>query len=226
MTELSPSNEELSSWGLKEIIEKERIKDDLLKDQADSKKTDQEIISLFASIHDINTQEAFDAYRKKFGLSNEELMKVAKRSVRWLELCEKRFKNKAATLFLQKKASLDKVNYSLLFFEDEALAGEMFVRIKESECSVDDALKQTSPSPSGLKTGRVGPVALGEMPAALAELMRVSQPGQLWPPKQIEGGWVIVRHEKLWPAVFNRYERIRILLELGDNWIVDHRQKV
>ena len=127
--------------------------------------------------------------------------------------------------FLQKKSSLDKVNYSLLFFEDEALAGEIFVRIKEVECSLDDALKQSSQGPPGLSTGRVGPVALGEMPSALAELMRVSQPGQLWPPKQIEGGWVIVRHEKLWPAVFNRYERLRLLLELGDIWITDQRKK-
>ena len=225
MDELNPSNEELSSWGLRETVEKERIKDDLLKDQEDSQKPEQEIISLFASMHDINTQESFDAYRKKFGLGNEELLVVARRSARWVELCEKRFKNKAATLFLQKKSSLDKVSYSLLFFEDEALAGEIFVRIKEAECSLDDALKQSSQGPPGLSTGRVGPVALGEMPSALAELMRVSQPGQLWPPKQIEGGWVIVRHEKLWPAVFNRYERLRLLLELGDMWITDQRKK-
>ena len=224
MEQLNPSNEELLSWGLREIIEKERIKDNLLKHQEESEKNDQEIISLFAAMNDINTQESFDAYRSKFGLGNDELLTVAKRSVKWLELCEKRYKNKAATLFLQKKSSLDKVNYSLLFFEDEALAGEIFVRIKESECSIDDALKQSSQGPPGLNTGRVGPVALGEMPAALAELMRVSQPGQLWPPKQIEGGWVIVRHEKLWPAVFNRYERLRLLLELGDMWISDQQK--
>ena len=91
MDELNPSNEELSSWGLRETVEKERIKDDLLKDQENSQKTEQEIISLFASIHDINTQESFDAYRKKFGLDNEELLAVARRSARWVELCEKRF---------------------------------------------------------------------------------------------------------------------------------------
>ena len=107
MNQLNPSNEELSSWGLREIVEKERIKDDLLKDQEESEKTDQEIISLFASMNDINTQESFDVYRKKFGLGNEVLLAVARRSSRWVELCEKRFKNKAATLFLQKKSSLE-----------------------------------------------------------------------------------------------------------------------
>ena len=223
MKELAPTDNELIQWGLKEVIQRERVKDQLMENELETEKSDAEVINMFASMNDLNTQESFNQYCKKQGLQEEALLLTAKRSVKWFELCEKKFKHKAATLFLKKKASLDKVSYSLLFFEDEALAAEMFVRIKEGECSIDDALRQSSTGPVGLKTGRVSPVALGDMPAGLAEIMRVSQPGQLWPPKAIEGGWVIVRHEKLWPAVFNRYERIHLLLELGDNWIAEQQ---
>ena len=56
---------------------------------------------------------------------------------------------------------------------------------------------------------------------ALAELLRISQPKQLWPPIKVEQGWAIVKNEKLWPAVFNKEEKTKLLIELGDNWIAE-----
>ena len=85
-----------------------------MENEEETEKSDTEVINMFASMNDLNTRESFNQYCKKQGLKEEALLQTAKRSVKWLELCEKKFKHKAATLFLKKKASLDKVSYSLL----------------------------------------------------------------------------------------------------------------
>ena len=113
----------------------------------------------------------------------------------------------------------------MIWIEDEALANEVFVRIKEGECSVDEAILMSTNPPQGLKIGRVGPVELRKLPDALAELLRVSQPKQVWPPIKIENGWAIVKNEKLWPAVFNKEEKCRILLDIGEQWISEEIRK-
>lgn len=57
---------------------------------------------------------------------------------------------------------------------------------------------------------------LAELPEGLAELLRVSRPGQLWPPKPIQQGWLIVQLDQSQPAVLDQSLRRRLLLEMGE----------
>ena len=157
----------------------------------------------------------------KENLDRSSLLARAQRHAKWIKICEQKYKNQAATIFLKNKAKLDKVSYSMIWIEDEALANEVFVRIKEGECSIDDAILMSTNPPQGLAIGRVGPVKLLELPDALAELLRISQPKQVWPPIKVEKGWAIVKNEKLWPAVFNKEEKSKLLIELGEKWIAE-----
>jgi hypothetical protein len=59
----------------------------------------------------------------------------------------------------------------------------------------------------------------------LAELLRVSDPGQVWPPQRAEDGWVIVQLEELQPSVFNQALKREFALELGDRWLQECIQK-
>ena len=56
-------------------------------------------------------------------------------------------------------------------------------------------------------------------------MLRISQPKQVWPPIKIENGWGIVISEKLWPAVFNKEERLKILSELGEELLAEELKK-
>ena len=128
--------------------------------------------------------------------------------------------NQAATIFLKTRQNEIKC-YSLIWIEDEALANEVFVRIKEGECRIDDAILMSTNPPQGLAiwSGRTGKIF--ELPDALAELLRISQPKQVWPPIKVQKGWAIVKNEKLWPAVFNKEEKFKLLIELGEQWIAE-----
>ena len=187
----------------------------------ESDSPEEELIQFYLKNNSINTQEELARWMLKENLDKSSLLARAQRHAKWIRICEKKYKNQAATIFLKNKAKLDKVSYSMIWIEDEALANEVFVRIKEGECSIDDAILMSTNPPQGLAIGRIGPVKLLELPDALAELLRISQPKQLWPPIKVEQGWAIVKNEKLWPAVFNKEEKSKLLIELGEQWIAE-----
>ena len=138
----------------------------------------------------------------------------------WLKTCEQRFRNQALSLFLKRKAKLDRAVYSLHWVNEEALAHELFIRLKEQECSFEQLFcSLPDDRDEGLPSGKHGPVALEVLPEALANILRVSTPGQVWPPRAAEGGWVILQLEELQPAVFNQDLRQQFALELGDRWL-------
>ena len=211
--------DDLRRWGLEKTIKRQIIIDRLIEKEKKTHATAEEINSCYFRFMNINTQDELELWMKREDLDKELVQKMAERYYTWLRICEKKYKNQAATTFLKDKSKLDKVSYSMIWIKDEALANEIFVRIKESECSVDEAIIMSTDPPKGLKIGRLGPIRLKDLPDALAELLRISDDGQLWPPIKVESGWAIVKHDKTWPAVFNKEEKEKILLELGDQWI-------
>jgi len=219
--------EDLERWGIEGSIKRELILDKIIENEANPnlKEEDEEIIKGYLKIKNIFTQEDLAKWMKNENLDNKSLLTRAKRHSKWVKICEKKFKNQAATRFLKDKAKLDQVSYSMIWIEDEALANEVFVRIKEEECTVDEAILMSTNPPQGLKIGRVGPIEFRKLPDALAELLRISQPKQVWPPIKIENGWAIIKNEKIWPAVFNREEKNKIVLEIGEEWISEEIRK-
>ena len=208
-------------WGIEGSIKREIIIDRLIDEEKESELPEEELIQRYLKNNSINTQEELARWMLKENLDKSSLLARAQRHTKWIKICEKKYKNQAATIFLKNKSKLDKVSYSMIWIEDEALANEVFVRIKEGECSIDDAILMSTNPPQGLAIGRIGPVKLLELPDALAELLRISQPKQLWPPIKVEQGWAIVKNEKLWPAVFNKEEKSKLLIELGEKWIAE-----
>ena len=208
-------------WGIEGLIKRELIIDRLIDEEKEAEASEEELIQLYLKNNSINTQEELARWMLLQNLDKSSLLARAQRHAKWIKICEKKYKNQAATIFLKNKSKLDKVSYSMIWIEDEALANEVFVRIKEGECSIDDAILMSTNPPQGLAIGRIGPVKLLELPDALAELLRISQPKQLWPPIKVEQGWAIVKNEKLWPAVFNKEEKSKLLIELGEKWIAE-----
>ena len=127
-------------WGIEGSIKREIIIDRLIEDVKESEEPEEELIQAYLKNNSINTQEELARLMLKENLDKSSLLARAQRHVKWMNICEKKYKNQAATIFLKNKAKLDKVSYSMIWIEDEALANEVFVRIKEGECSIDDAI--------------------------------------------------------------------------------------
>ena len=213
------SAEELYSWGLLAQARKEKKRSETIESEKIEEENKEKIIKKFLEHEGIASQEMLKVWMEKKGLSEKKLFQIAVRHKKWLAFCSKRFKSMAASLFLKRKAKLDRVSYQIVWSKDEAFCNELFVRIKEKECTIEEAQEMAEEAPKGLEKNVVTPVALGDLAPALAEILRVSQPGQLWPPRKAEHGWILIQHKKTFPAVFNKSQKEALILELGEKWL-------
>jgi parvulin-like peptidyl-prolyl isomerase len=133
--------------------------------------------------------------------------------------------NQLESYFLKRKGRLDRVIYSLLRVKDAAVSQELYFRLESDEASFTDLATQYSKGPEANTGGLIGPADLGGCHPRLSEMLRVSQPSQLWPPTRIEDWWVIVRLEKFLPAQLDEGLRRRLLDELFSSWLQEQSQQ-
>ena len=139
----------------------------------------------------------------------------SERVKRWQRL---RYGEEAEIRFLERKLQLDQVTYSLLRVKDQELAEELYHRIKEGEADFPELCQLSSEGPEKRTRGLIGPVPLAAGHPDLAAKLRISRPGQLWPPFLIVDVWVVMRFEQLFPAQLNSDTRDRMIEELFQVW--------
>ena len=211
----------LQRWGLQGLIRRELARDQLLAKAIPlTEEQKQQAVPTYLASLGLTSQSDLQRWMLAEAVDEEQLQSRAERFLAWCQLCDQRYRNQISSLFLKRKSALDRVVYSLHWVDDEALAHELFIRLKERECSFEQLFCSLPVArEEGLPSGKQGPIALSEVPQALAEILRVSEPGQVWPPRPAEGGWVIVQLEELQPAVFNQALKRDLALELGDRWL-------
>lgn len=163
----------------------------------------------------LEDQASVKQWMEQEALGQSELALRARRHHLWMEVCEQQVGKKLPSYFLQRKSDLDEVVYTVLAVAEQDLCSELHLQLKGGETTFETLLQQLPAQPELGPRGRLGPVALSELPEGLAQLLRVSQPGQLWPPKPIQQGWILVRLDESRPAVLDQRLRRRLLLELG-----------
>jgi len=215
------SRQQLAAWGLLDQVVRMEALDALLHDQPPpTAKEMQGFTQQWCEQHHLNSIGELEQWRQQHGLSLEQWQLLIARPKRWLRWCEGKFKHRVKTHFLQRKARLDRVTYSLIRVKDEDLAWELFHRIQANEHSFQDLARTHSEGHERDSGGLLGPVPLSQPHPYLAELLRISQPGKLWTPKKLEGWWVIVRLERHHPARFSEL-RSMLSLELGEEHLKD-----
>ena len=220
MVSITP--QQLAAWGLAGRLVQEQARDQLLQQLPPgllAPVDEQQCIAAFLAAQGLTSQAQVQTWLTQQALSQSDLQVLADRHRRWIALCERQFGPKIPSLFLQKKADLDQAIYTILPFSDAELCSEIYQRLREQETSFELVLSQLPPEPSLGPRGRFGPVPLGELPEGLSQLLRVSKAGQLWPPKPIDQGWVLVRLEELRPVVLDQRLRQALLIELGNQWL-------
>ena len=133
---------------------------------------------------------------------------------RWQQWCEQQAGAKLASHFLARKAGLDQVSFWRLSCPDGELAAELYQQLREGERSFAQLAQQGGAAWQAVFTG---PVALEQLPAELAGLLRVSEVGVLWSPRQAQdGSWQLLQLEQRIPAVLTQELRRNLLLEMGE----------
>ena len=169
----------------------------------------------------ITNQTGLSAWLERQGISESQMSQRLFRALQLEQFKEATFKPRVEPLFLERKASLDRVVYSLLRVRERAKAVELHLRLEEEEATFADLASTFSEGSERQINGLIGPMELGRINPVLGERLRISTPGQLWPPFEAEGWWVLLRHERHLPAQLGPAMQQRLLDEMYEIWMRD-----
>ncbi|MFP4299956.1 MAG: peptidylprolyl isomerase [Spirulinaceae cyanobacterium] len=172
------------------------------------------------------TPEELDRYCQElaqkpenYGLSPQKIQEIAPRKLKLRKFKLQNWGNQVENTFLHCKEQLDRVLFSLIQSEDVEVIQELYFRLQEGEESFAKLSTQYSQGPEAHSNGLVGPIELNNLHPKLAQVLRVSQPGQLSPPIRIDKWLAIVRLERYIPAQFDEKCQTRLLDELFEAWL-------
>ena len=216
------SNDQLRRWGILKIAKKEALIDHFIKEvQKPNEELKKSIVENWLRKEGIKSNEALKKWQKYHELGQNEWEEYLIRNWRWERWCVLKFKSSVASYYLKRKDFLDNVSYSIIRVKNKHLANELFIRIKEKEARFSDLASKYSEGVEKRIGGFIGPVSMSTPHPVLARLLQVSQPGQVWPPKNINSWWVVVRLEKLHNTELNDTIAIKLSLELGEKHIFE-----
>jgi parvulin-like peptidyl-prolyl isomerase len=167
----------------------------------------------------ITTPEDRQAWLKRYGMTQEQLDVLASRELRIEKYKQLTWGTKLESYFLSRKDKLDKVIYSLIRTQDIGIAQELYFRILEGEQTFGELARIYSQGPESQTDGLIGPVELSVPHPTLAQILTLSQPGQLSTPTRVGEWLVLVRLEKFIPAQMDESMRRRLLNECFSNWL-------
>lgn len=175
--------------------------------------------------HQLNV-EARQSWALRHGMTAEQLEAFATRELRIEKFKQSTWGSKLESYFLNHKSQLDKVIYSVIRTKEPGVATELYFRIQAGEKSFAECAREYSQGPEAQTGGLLGPVELSLPHPALAHMLRVSQPGQIWPPSRLGEWFVIVRLEKLIPAQLNESMRKQLLNRLFEAWLCEQLNQI
>lgn len=160
------------------------------------------------------------------GMTMEHVQQTVLRQLKIEKYKQVTWDNKLQSYFLKRKGRLDRVIYSLLRVKDAGTAQELYFRLVDDQQAFDELARAYSQGPEAETGGLLGPVTLATPHPALARMLSVSQPGQLWPPTPLGEWFIIVRLEKFLPAQLDDAMRKQLLDELFTAWLQEQLQQV
>lgn len=173
----------------------------------------------FYENYQLTSESEVQEWLELYEMTLEDLEGLAMREQRIKKFKQITWSHKVESYFLCRKSLLDKVVYSLIQIKNLGVANELYFRIQEGEQSFSELARKYSEGTEAQTGGMVGPVQLSKIPRTLAQMLRVSQTGQLWPPIRLGEYIIIVRLEQLIPAQLDEFMRQKLVDELFENWL-------
>jgi parvulin-like peptidyl-prolyl isomerase len=190
--------------------------------------SDQKAIAVarFCQQHKLETESEKSVWLQKHGMTLAEMEFLALRPLLLDKFKLATFGPKVESYFMSRKINLDRVIYSLIRTKDFNLAQELYFRIQGREDTFENLARQYSEGVEANTGGVIGPTLLSNPHAAIAQMLAVSQPGQLWGPIQVEDWAIILRLDKSFPAQLDEATRQQMINELFEQWLQQQVKQV
>tara|TARA_E500000331_G_C17230327_1_gene702319 strand:+ start:523 stop:1266 length:744 start_codon:yes stop_codon:yes gene_type:complete len=167
----------------------------------------------------ISDKTNLDNWLKFHDVSESEMEINLYKSLKIEKFKNEKFADKVEDVFLKRKSDLDRVTYSLIRSKSRDKISELNMRLKEEEDTFSELSSEFSEGVENVLHGLIGPIEISKVNPVIAERLKASKSGQLWPPFECEGWWVLLRHERFIPSTLNIEMRNRLINELYEVWI-------
>ena len=173
----------------------------------------------FLKSNRITNAEALQLWLQVEGISEQVMSNRLYFSLQIDQFKEQKFGSLVESVFLERKSQLDRVLYSLIRVKNREKATELHLKLTEEEATFSELASSYTEGLEKEMNGLLGPMELGSLNPSISERLKISQPGQLWPPFESNGWWVLLRLERILPASLDNGMYIRIINELYEEWM-------
>ncbi|MEA5469536.1 peptidylprolyl isomerase [Spirulina sp. 06S082] len=153
------------------------------------------------------------------GISPQQIARVAPRQLKLEKFKEAQWGAQVEAEFLSNKEQYDRVLFSIIQSEELEVIQELYFRLQEEEAAFGDLAGKYSQGPEAHSNGLVGPIALHNLHPKLAQMLRISQPGQISPPFRVDKWVAIARLERYIPTKFDTALRQRLIASRFEAWL-------
>ncbi|MEM9544099.1 MAG: peptidylprolyl isomerase [Cyanobacteria bacterium P01_E01_bin.42] len=173
-----------------------------------------------------HTREELEEFCRQFlqqpenrKLPRKELARAASRQLKLEKFKEANWGAQVEAEFLSNKEQYDRVLFSIIQSEELEIIQELYFRLQEEEAAFEELAVNYSQGPESHSNGLVGPIELKNLHPKLAQMLRISQPGQISPPFRVDKWVAIARLERYIPTKFNTDLRKRLLSQRFEAWL-------
>jgi len=153
------------------------------------------------------------------GMGEADLEHWVTRKARLEKFKHKMFAHKLETYFLERKSSLDQIRYYLIRHEDADLIKELYFRIQDKDQDIELLASEYGQGDESAFGGLIGPVELGHLPPALAQILVTASAGDTIGPLNLGNQWAVIRIKQVVSAKLDEAMRQRLLDELFRDWL-------
>ena len=173
----------------------------------------------YLSDQGITDQNQLQIFLENKGWAEDDLIYFATKGHRVSVFQKQVFAEEVELRFLNRKLDLDQVIYSLIRVTDGDLAFEIHQQLLEDEANFEDLAAKYSEGCEQKTGGLRGPYPLSQAHEIVADKLRVSRPGQLWPPFFLKDIWVILKLEQWEGARLDDDGKEAMVDELFKEWL-------
>jgi hypothetical protein len=153
------------------------------------------------------------------GLNQLQLYKIVDRHLRLQKFKQARWSGRVYSHYLQRKSSLDRVEFSVMGVTDRGLAEEIFFRVQSGEQSFKDLAFKYSECAAALDGGKISSSEIDRTHPGIAPYLVSLQPGELSPIFSLDNLHVFVRLEGYISTDLNDSLTQTLIDELFETWV-------
>lgn len=221
---LEETNRLIRQQGLSLAVAQAWVLDEVVSEIALPAAEEKQLIRNYVEQQKVCSDDELAEWLQRKRLSFEDLRYFATKGRRLQRWLQRRYGEEAELRFLERKLDLDRVVYSILQVGSQDLAEELYQRLREQEADFPELAKRFSEGAERQSRGQVGPTPLTAGAPELVRRLRISQPGQLWPPFRQGEQWCVMRFEQILPAQLDPRTRGLMMEELFQLWFKERVQ--